>query len=183
MGLLRGAAPRSGPWHWRMCTPPHGRHAMRPTIHVDSGHLSIRGHQVLQAISWVPARRGVLTHLPWTLGKSIPGGQDSPEMPSSRVEGLERSTVSVADHGREVCLSVASEDRDAEAGVLPKASQQAPEPCPKDSLYPCTFSQVHPHYGNWEGCSRTADLTPDFCFTKTDDLISSNSILHGLGQN
>lgn len=60
-------------------------------------------------------------------------------MPSSRVEGLERSTVRVAEHGGERCLSVSSEDRDAEAGVLPKASQQAPEPCPKDSLYPCTF--------------------------------------------
>lgn len=72
----------------------------------DSGHLSIRGHQVLQAMLWVPAHRGVITHLPWTLGMGIgekillnhTGTGFPPEMLSPRFEGLERSTVSAAEN-------------------------------------------------------------------------------------
>lgn len=147
MGLLWGAAPRSGPWHWRMCTPPHGRHATRPTIHVDSGHLSIRGHQVLQAISWGPCLEGS-SNTPSLDSWKENTGEDPSKSQGDRtpqrchlleLRGSRGAQLSVAEHSRERCLSVSSEDREAEAGVLPKASQQAPEPCPKDSLYPCTF--------------------------------------------
>jgi len=77
---------------------------------------------------------------------------------------------------------MSSEDRSAEAGVLPKASQQVPELFRKDSLFTCTFPgctiimatrMVAPN-----SLSPTAYLTQDFYFTKTDGLISSNSILH-----
>lgn len=70
MRLLQEAAPESGLWRPRMSTPPYRHRATQPAIQElettagGGGHLSIKGQQTLQAMLWVLAYIGAITHSP-----------------------------------------------------------------------------------------------------------------------